>query len=68
MGDSQTSEKMGGWHKSLIRDPTAAVVVFVAVVAPVLFAGSQQSTSNGIPMAPFTATHSGEDMNNAGAS
>ena len=35
---------------------------------PLMFAGSQQSTSNGIPMPPFTATLSGEDMNTAGSS
>ena len=35
---------------------------------PMMVGGSQQSTSNGIPMPPFTATLSGEDMNSAGAS
>ncbi|MCH7833386.1 MAG: pilus assembly protein [Proteobacteria bacterium] len=35
---------------------------------PMMVGGSQQSTSNGIPMPPFTATLSGEDMNTAGAS
>ncbi|MCH8097791.1 MAG: pilus assembly protein [Proteobacteria bacterium] len=35
---------------------------------PMMVGGAQQSTSNGIPMPPFTATLSGEDMNTAGAS
>ena len=35
---------------------------------PLLFAGAQSSTSNGILMPPFIATLSGEDMNSAGAS
>ena len=35
---------------------------------PMMLGGSQQSTSNGIPMPPFTATLSGEDMNTAGSS
>ena len=68
MGDSQASEKKGGSRKSPIRDARGAVAVYVAIVAPVLFAGSQQSTCSGIPMPPFTAALSGEDMNSAGAS
>jgi len=35
---------------------------------PLMLGGSQQSTANGIPMPPFTATLSGEDLNSAGAS
>ena len=35
---------------------------------PMMVGGAQQSTSNGIPMPPFTATLSGEDMFSAGAS
>ncbi len=35
---------------------------------PMMLGGAQQSTSNGIPMPPFTATLSGEDMNTAGSS
>ena len=41
MGDGQasvkpTSLKKGGWRQSLIRDACGAVVVYVAIVAPVL--------------------------------
>ncbi len=37
-------------------------------IRPLMFFGSQQPTTNGIPMPPFTATLSGEDMFSAGAS
>jgi hypothetical protein len=35
---------------------------------PLMFFGSEQPTTNGILMPPFTATLSGEDFNSAGAS
>ncbi len=35
---------------------------------PMMLGGSQQSSSNGIPMPPFTATLSGEDMYSGGTS
>ncbi len=65
---AKQAKKKGESRKSLIRDAGGAVVVCVAIVAPVLFAGSQQSTCSGIPMPPFTAALSREDMNSAGAS
>ena len=40
----------------------------LSFIRPLMFYGSEQSTTSGIPMPPFTATLSGEDMNSAGAS
>ena len=40
----------------------------LSFIRPLMFYGSEQPTSSGIPMPPFTATLSGEDMNSAGAS
>ena len=40
----------------------------LSFIRPLIFLGLEQSTSSGIPMPPFTATLSGEDMNSAGAS
>ena len=37
-------------------------------IRPLMFDGAEQPTSRGIPMPPFTATLSGEDLNSAGAS
>ena len=39
----------------------------LSFIRPLMFYGSEQPTSSGIPMPPFTATLSGEDMNSAGA-
>ncbi len=40
----------------------------LSFLRPLMFLGSEQSTSSGFLMPPFTATLSGEDMNSAGAS
>ncbi len=40
----------------------------LSFIRPLMFYGSEQSTTSGIPMPPFTATLSGEDMYSAGAS
>ncbi|MCH6577354.1 MAG: hypothetical protein IH807_05955 [Proteobacteria bacterium] len=40
----------------------------LSFIRPLMFYGSEQPTTSGIPMPPFTATLSGEDMNSAGAS
>ena len=42
--------------------------MILSFIRPLLFYGSVQPTTSGIPMPPFTATLSGEDMNSAGAS
>ncbi len=40
----------------------------LSFIRPLMFYGSEQPTTSGIPMPPFTATLSGADMNSAGAS
>ena len=40
----------------------------LSFIRPLMFYGSEQPTTSGIPMPPFTATLSGEDLNTAGAS
>ena len=42
--------------------------MILSFIRPLMFYGSDQSTTSGIPMPPFTATLSGEDFNSAGAS
>ena len=40
----------------------------LSFIRPLMFYGSEQPTTSGIPMPPFTATLSGEDLNSAGPS
>ena len=40
----------------------------LSFIRPLMFYGSEQPTTSGFPMPPFTATLSGEDLNSAGAS
>ena len=40
----------------------------LSFIRPLMFYGSEQSTTSGIPMPPFTATLSGEDMYSGGTS
>ena len=40
----------------------------LSFILPLMFLGSEQSTTSGIPMPPFTATLSGEDMYSGGTS
>ncbi len=40
----------------------------LSFIRPLMFYGSEQPTSSGIPMPPFTATLSGEDLYSGGAS
>ena len=42
--------------------------MILSFIRPLMFYGSEQPTTSGIPMPPFTATLSGEDLNSAGAS
>ena len=42
--------------------------MILSFIRPLLFYGSEQPTTSGFPMPPFTATLSGEDMFSAGAS
>ncbi len=42
--------------------------MILSFIRPLMFYGSEQPTTSGFPMPPFTATLSGEDLNSAGAS